>query len=63
MKSVTINVELTAVVPDNWGEEDIELITLDLPIEKIGIFGSERTKASKTAKVTGYTTGGCHENK
>ena len=59
MKQVSISVELDALVPDDFTEEQIDAITLEIPNEKIVIF--REGQPCPEAKVTGYTTGLCEE--
>ena len=54
MKQAIISVDFTAQVPDDFTEDQIENITLEIPYEQIAIFRDGRPDPN--AKVTGYTT-------
>ena len=59
MKKVSISVELTAQVPDDFTDEQIYAISLEVPYEQIVIFRDDQP--CPEAKVTGYATGLCEE--
>ena len=59
-KKITLTVEMTALVPDRLTTEEIEEITLQIPIEKIEIHTNIDAQsvviANGEGKITGYTT-------
>ncbi len=58
MKTITIQVELCAEVPDDMDDDEIESITNEMDVDAIVIHAERdgRHRPVKGAKVTSYTT-------